>query len=465
MKLVSLKKLLFVGPHLRSVLLLVVALVFAVQSSAVALTPAQRRSYANKGIYFIDDPCAAIGPADITTDAASEANARAVIGIAKTYKLGKDGALIGLMTAITESHLKMYANSGIPVSMQNPVWLTLAEPRPLGNDHDSVGIMQQRISTGWSTYGNGDSQEIVWQLMDPVYAAQAFFGTPPGAVLPADLKQPSALKKGLQNLDNWQSLPPWIAAQKVQISGFADGSNYKGNLAEAQSVLAKLWDSSPPIALPIPITGGETSGSTTGGCSTFISGNLLSTIAAYAWNYFKPAPYLIMTPEYQAAVRAAQDRGEYVGGGIYPGVDCGGFVTRAMRDSGTDPHYNSHKGNTYWQYVYLLEHPELYQKISNVHGTQDLPTDQGEAYIAIIPDEHTYFYTGEFNFIDHRNHDAPSVWAKNGASASLGRNTGESWRTPMASNAYEFTRYYWFKIIAGSADVYTAPPTAGGPTL
>src|SRR5688572_24814648 len=88
--------------------------------------------------------CTETGVQQIAPSEVQANNAKAVIGIAKTLGLGQRGALIGLMTALTESNLKNYANTGVPVSRENPMWLSLAEPRPLGNDHDSVGIMQQR---------------------------------------------------------------------------------------------------------------------------------------------------------------------------------------------------------------------------------------------------------------------------------------------------------------------------------
>lgn len=191
----------------------------------------------------------------ITAGADQIANAKIVIGIAKTLNLGQQGALIGLMVGLTESGLKNYANTGVPVSMENPVWLALPEPRPLGRDHDSVGIMQQRPTTGWSTFAErgGDAalgnKDAVWQLMNPAYAAQAFFGSPPGA------NMSSALSKGLQNKPGWQTMAPWLAAQAVQASGFSDGSNYKEKQPAAQSMLNEHWNSAPAIPLPVPLTG------------------------------------------------------------------------------------------------------------------------------------------------------------------------------------------------------------------
>lgn len=200
--------------------------------------------------------CVTGGVSDGAVDigATQEANAKTLIGVAKTLNIGQQGALIGLMVGLAESGLKNYANTGVPLSMQNPSWLALPEPRPLGKDHDSVGIMQQRPSTGWSTIASGDAalsnRDAIWQLMNPAYAAQAFFGSPPGS------NMPPALSKGLQNKAGWQSMSPWIAAQKVQASAFSDGRNYKAKQAQAQQLLGQYWELSPPVGLAVPLGGG-----------------------------------------------------------------------------------------------------------------------------------------------------------------------------------------------------------------
>jgi hypothetical protein len=73
-------------------------------------------------------------------------NARIVIGAAHALGLPDRAAVIGLATALQESGLRA---------------LTQAQ-----SDRDSAGIFQQRPSMGWGSTG---------QVMDPVYAAQAFY--------------------------------------------------------------------------------------------------------------------------------------------------------------------------------------------------------------------------------------------------------------------------------------------------
>lgn len=179
---------------------------------------------------------------DLSLSANQIAIARIIMGVAKTENLGQQGALIGLMVGLDESHLQIYANSGVPLSLNNP------NKQAVGSDHDSLGVFQQRISTGWSTISNNpNDQAAVNQLMDPTYNAEAFFGSPPGS------NAPHALSKGLQNVSGWQSLDPWVAAQKVQVSAFKDGSNYKAYYNQAQQLITKYWDDGGTVPVPLPI--------------------------------------------------------------------------------------------------------------------------------------------------------------------------------------------------------------------
>lgn len=168
-----------------------------------------------------------------------------------------------------------------------------------------------------------------------------------------------------------------------------------------------------------------------------VPGNLFQTILVYAWCEYHSPPYTNKKPPYEAAIQAAQGRGEYVGGGQYPGVDCGGFVTRAMRDSGTDPDYNAYQSNVVSQWRYVEDHPEKYQRLTGVSGTGQLqPGDiffNGDL-------SHTYFYVG-----------SQPNFKGNSASASFST-TGASWRAPMASTAYDISSATWYrpKMLGGA---------------
>ncbi len=428
--------------------ILAVIIVLVASPLAYGLTAEERRNYAYRGIEFIDDACAPTtgGFTEGMTLAETQiANVKTIIGIAKSYNLGKQGALIGLMTALTESSLKNYANTGIPISMQNPSWLAIPEDdRPLGNDHDSVGIMQQRVSTGWSTYGNytngadpDKDKNITWQLMDPAYAAQAFFGTPPNAQLPSDLGQfSSALKKGLQNISNWQNMDPGEAAQRVQMSAFPD--RYNQHKLEAYGFLTLYWDASPAVPLPISVTGGTSEGQ--GGGSCFTGGSqdsILQKIKEYAWPEYRrqgSAGAMDKKPAYQEAI----NRSSYKGG--CNGVDCGAFVTVVMRESGADPDYNTGpEGNTTNQLAYLRRNSGAGGKYTRVNGKADL--QPGDIAVRATGQfgglaGHTFFYVGDAIDTD----DSGREWKGQGASASF------CGRAPMASGVDVFELYEWYHL-------------------
>lgn len=115
------------------------------------------------------------------------------------------------------------------------------------------------------------------------------------------------------------------------------------------------------------------------------SGDAVGTAMDYSWEDGRKT--LIMKPSYKRAIDRAH--GEYIGGINYPGIDCGGFVTRAMRDSSADKQYNSYQGPTSSQQQYMEEHPEKYQKIGAVSNTGKLqPGD------IAINSSHTFMYVG-----------------------------------------------------------------------
>jgi hypothetical protein len=104
------------------------------------------------------------------------------------------------MTGLAESGLRVLANPNDPAG--NAIALD-----GVGRDHDSLGIFQQRPS--WGTAA---------QRMEPVASTNLFLGR-------------------LLSLPNWQAAPPWLAAQSVQASAFADGSNYRAQMDRAISIL------------------------------------------------------------------------------------------------------------------------------------------------------------------------------------------------------------------------------------
>lgn len=129
--------------------------------------------------------------------------------------VSRPGITIALMAALTESTLRMLANTGAyPESGNYP-------NDGNGSDHDSLGLFQMRPQSGWGT---------VAELMDPQYQARAFFGGPTGPNYPSP--------RGLLDIPGWQQMDPGEAAQAVEVSAYPD--RYRNYEPVAEAILAAL---------------------------------------------------------------------------------------------------------------------------------------------------------------------------------------------------------------------------------
>ena len=111
------------------------------------------------------------------------ANAQVIIQVGRDLGVSDYGITIALATAMQES------------SLRNLTW----------GDRDSVGLFQQRPSSGWGT---------VSQLTTPSYAARLFYG---GSSNPN-----KGITRGLLEISGWQNMSLTQAAQAVQISAHPD---------------------------------------------------------------------------------------------------------------------------------------------------------------------------------------------------------------------------------------------------
>jgi hypothetical protein len=109
-------------------------------------------------------------------DADQRANAVTIVRVGSQLQVPSRGWVIAVATAIQESDLRNLGNLGAR------------------NDHDSLGLFQQRPSQGWGSPA---------QLTDPVYAATAFY-------------------RALLRIPHWSTLPLTVAAQAVQRSAYPD---------------------------------------------------------------------------------------------------------------------------------------------------------------------------------------------------------------------------------------------------
>jgi hypothetical protein len=112
-----------------------------------------------------------------------KSNAEVIYRVAKNLSVSDYGIVIALATAMQESGLKNLSYG----------------------DRDSVGLFQQRPSAHWGT---------VEKIMNPEYAARAFFG---GRTSPT-----FGVARGLLDIKDWSSKSLTQAAQAVQISAYPD---------------------------------------------------------------------------------------------------------------------------------------------------------------------------------------------------------------------------------------------------
>lgn len=177
---------------------------------------------------------------------------------------------------------------------------------------------------------------------------------------------------------------PWIYLE-------AGGNNTTTGLTEQQrATYANAIVSGVKKAVP---AGGAAAAGANCGSGT---GTLPDTVLSYAWPEYHPAPYVEKKPEYEAAVQAAKAKGLYIGGTQYPGVDCGGFVTRVMLDSGYEPNYNyggvvanGASNVAGGQSPWLKAN---WQELGSVHSSSELKPGDVAIYKSLT---HTYMYVGE----------------------------------------------------------------------
>lgn len=258
-------------------------------SPVVEQTPAQLTATKGDGV-------------QITLNRAQLTRAATIVSVGSgTKDVGRDGIVIALMAALTESSLRMLSNtSAYPESANYP-------NDGDGGDHDSLGLFQMRPSTGWGSVEN---------LMDAEYQARAFYGGPTGP------NQGSP--RGLLDIADWELLPKGVAAQAVEVSAYPD--RYAAYQPVAEAILNAL-----------------ATGTSTGSCGDSNQGSGVALPPGFPGAFIAAAQSQIGKP--------------YVwGGGTYtgpsgvgsdgrgPGFDCSGLVLyAAYQASGGSlrlPHYS-----------------------------------------------------------------------------------------------------------------------------
>lgn len=170
----------------------------------------------------------------VTLSPTQTANAKGIIAAVKARNWPSKAAVIAIETALTESGMKMIASANVPESQKYPYEPLSWTADGLGHDHASMGMFQQQTGYAWTPAGYGQAMN------------QTTMDSPNGWGTPAELMNAqTSTAKFLDALSkvNWQNMDNWLAAQAVQRSAFADGSNYKANDATAIAIVNQLWES------------------------------------------------------------------------------------------------------------------------------------------------------------------------------------------------------------------------------
>lgn len=110
-------------------------------------------------------------------------NARTIIAVGRRVGVGDRGLIIALAAALQESGLRNLDHG----------------------DQDSLGLFQQRPSTGWGPPA---------QILNPTISAAAFFGGP--------INPNPGRTRGLLDIPGWEAMTVAQAAQSVQLSAHPD---------------------------------------------------------------------------------------------------------------------------------------------------------------------------------------------------------------------------------------------------
>ncbi len=184
-----------------------------------------------------------------------------------------------------------------------------------------------------------------------------------------------AYDDAFQELDpNHYNLHAFLVKMIHHYAPSSDGNDEAGYVSAVESTIngaitevrkEKGWPSSAELAKKENIQiGGEMGMSGSKGGDKDVTpvseecpdGDLQKLVLDYAWPEYHAAPYITAKEAYSDAVKRRSAAGKYVGGISYPGIDCGGFVTTLLQDSGYASNYNDSNGATGVQESWAKSH-------------------------------------------------------------------------------------------------------------
>lgn len=212
------------------------------------------------------------------------------------------------------------------------------------------------------------------------------------------------------------------------------------------------------------LSGKSVSGSVTGGasgtnCSAAGSGDLIATLLEYAWPEYHPPPYPTPKPAYAEVATKLQNEGKWVGGGNipgfpqagYPAIDCGGFVSILLTQSGFEPDYNfgldGDRGASNQEYGQLPWAKKYWTFLGNGGEINVSDLRPGDVAYSL---GHTFVFVGQVDGFESQY-----------ASASYSRIGTGSFRAPMAAGEWSGggetatnPEYVWYGRREGPPEQY-----------
>lgn len=217
-----------------------------------------------------------------------------------------------------------------------------------------------------------------------------------------------------------------------RIEGSADATT-EDRAAQAKNLYGKYKGlSTGSTATAATITSASNCGTSSEG-----NGSIVDLALEYSWpTQYKRGSDLrnpaTMNPKYKAATVEAINNNEFTGGYTgQKGVDCGGFVTRVMRNSGVDPEYNSLGGFGGPTGARFANNQQKYLKTSGKYA--DVTSDKREPGDIGIRSGHTFIYVGANDKFTNGEVIAES-------SISMPRAPQAGWTEPTDSR-YDYYRF------------------------
>lgn len=399
-----------------------------VTSTVHAVAEFDQTFFTGNDILFYDPTCEASAAAVAAVQLAGNDNTEKILNffMRKGLSLAQASGIVGNM--MQESGLNPAIVQGGRVirededyTPQNGVgfglvqWTFTSRQKPLQDHVRQMGVkitdLGGQLEFVWKELNGGYTKTLtaLKSTEDPVQAAIYVHGPPsPGYEASADSPEKVRTVRGgnaKKVYDKYKDAPALAgstAATAMNNPSTDDGDGHTAELTAAQNT--------PPKS---------------DGCNnSFAGGNLNETLMAYAWDDYKGND-IKARDEYSNAVNRALSEKRYVGGIQHKGIDCGGFVTTLLYDSGFDKAYNSNAkgGATYAQEEWLKKN---WHEISATDASDRQPGD------VAINAQHTYMYVG----------DVPGFKSKI-ASASLDE------RAPMAGKeGVTDSSFRWYRINA-----------------